>query len=73
MWRAWPEFVRALLQGWGGVDLAVYLAGDYVPMTAQDFDLARAEQVVAVNFNGAMRLTRDRVARSEKRAAASPS
>jgi len=47
---------RTLLEGWGGVDLVVYLAGDYVPMTAQDFDLARAEQVVAVNFNGAMRL-----------------
>ncbi|MBS0347621.1 MAG: SDR family NAD(P)-dependent oxidoreductase [Proteobacteria bacterium] len=46
----------ALLAAWGGVDLVVYLAGDYVPMRASDFDLARAEQVVAVNFNGAMRL-----------------
>ena len=41
---------------WGGVDLVVYLAGDYVPMGAAEFDLARAEQVVAVNFSGAMRL-----------------
>lgn len=48
---------RALLEGWGGIDLVVYLAGDYVPMTAQDFDLIRAEQVVTVNFNGAMRLS----------------
>ncbi|WP_079436140.1 SDR family oxidoreductase [Zoogloea sp. LCSB751] len=47
----------ALLAAWGGIDLVVYLAGDYVPMRAADFDLARAEQVVAVNFNGAMRLT----------------
>ncbi|WP_153111815.1 SDR family NAD(P)-dependent oxidoreductase [Propionivibrio limicola] len=47
---------QALLAAWGGVDLVVYLAGDYVPMRAQDFDLARAEQVIAVNFNGAMRL-----------------
>lgn len=47
---------QALLAAWGGLDLAVYLAGDYVAMQAQDFDLARAEQVVAVNFNGAMRL-----------------
>ncbi|WP_417070584.1 SDR family NAD(P)-dependent oxidoreductase [Niveibacterium terrae] len=47
---------QALLEAWGGIDLVVYLAGDYVPMTAQDFDLERAEQVVAVNFNGAMRL-----------------
>ena len=49
--------VRATLIGaWGGIDLVVYLAGDYTPMRADDFDLARAEQVVAVNFNGAMRL-----------------
>src|SRR6185369_7194695 len=47
---------RVLLAAWGGIDLVVYLAGDYVPMQAQDFDLARAEQVIAVNFNGAMRL-----------------
>lgn len=47
---------QALLARFGGIDLVVYLAGDYVPMRAQDFDLARAEQVVAVNFNGAMRL-----------------
>ncbi len=46
----------ALLAAWDGVDLVVYLAGDYVPMRADDFDLARAEKVVAVNFNGAMRL-----------------
>lgn len=45
-----------LLTAWGGVDLVVYLAGDYVPMRASDFDLTRAEKVVAVNFNGAMRL-----------------
>lgn len=47
---------QALQSAWGGVDLVIYLAGDYVPMRAGDFDLARAEQVVAVNFNGAMRL-----------------
>lgn len=46
----------ALLAAWEGVDLVVYLAGDYVPMRADDFDLAKAEKVVAVNFNGAMRL-----------------
>ena len=45
-----------LLAAWGGVDLVVYLAGDYVPMGADNFDLAVAERVVAVNFNGAMRL-----------------
>ena len=46
-----------LIDPWGGIDLVVYLAGDYEPMTAADFDLARAEQIVAVNFTGAMRLT----------------
>lgn len=45
-----------LLAAWGGVDLIVYLAGDYVPMRADTFDLAVAEQVIAVNFSGAMRL-----------------
>lgn len=48
---------QALLAAWGGLDLVVYLAGDYVPMRADDFDLARAEQVIAVNFNAALRLT----------------
>lgn len=47
---------QALMAAWGGIDLAVYLAGDYVPMGAQEFDLARAEQVIEVNFNGALRL-----------------
>ncbi len=47
---------KALISAWGGVDLVVYLAGDYVPMRADSFDLQEAERVVAVNFNGAMRL-----------------
>ena len=45
-----------LIAAWGGVDLVIYLAGDYVPMRADSFDLAVAERVLAVNFNGAMRL-----------------
>ncbi len=45
-----------LIAAWGGVDLVIYLAGDYVPMRADDFDLAVAEKVIGVNFNGAMRL-----------------
>ena len=51
------EAHQTLLAGWGGIDLVVYLAGDYEPMRAEVFDLARAEEVIAVNFNGAMRLT----------------
>jgi short-subunit dehydrogenase len=47
---------KKLVDAWGGVDLVVYLAGDYVPMGADSFDLGVAEQVVAVNFSGAMRL-----------------
>ena len=47
---------RGLQAVWGGLDLVVYLAGDYVPMRADDFDLAAAERVVDVNFRGAMRL-----------------
>jgi len=46
---------QAILETWGGIDLVVYLAGDYVPMRADNFDLAVAEKVIAVNFNGAMR------------------
>ena len=47
---------QGLLAVWGGVDLVVYLAGDYVPMRADNFDLTVAERVIEVNFNGAMRL-----------------
>lgn len=47
---------RQVVATLGGVDLVVYLAGDYVPMRADTFDLAIAERVVAVNFNGALRL-----------------
>ena len=47
---------QAIVDAWGGIDLVVYLAGDYVPMRADNFDLALAEPVVDVNFNGAMRL-----------------
>ena len=48
---------ETLLAALGGVDLVVYLAGDYVPMRADNFDLAVAERVIEVNFTGAMRLT----------------
>lgn len=48
--------LQTLIDAWGGVDLVVYLAGEYVPMHADTFDLATAEQVVDVNFNGALRL-----------------
>lgn len=54
--EALAEARETLLKAWSGPDLVIYLAGDYVPMGAADFDLARAEQVINVNFNGALRL-----------------
>ena len=45
-----------LMVAWGDVDLVVYLAGDYVPMGVDNFDLATAEHVVETNFTGALRL-----------------
>ena len=47
---------QQIVATWGALDLAIYLAGDYVPMQADNFDLARAEQTLDVTFNGAMRL-----------------
>lgn len=45
-----------LMAAWGGIDLAIYLAGDYVPMRAESFDAERARRVVDVNFGGALNL-----------------
>ena len=39
---------------WGGVDVAIYLAGDYVPMRAWDYAPQAAARMVAVNFAGAI-------------------
>ena len=50
------ELRAKLLAAWGGIDLVVYLAGDYVPMRVATFDLPVAERVIEVNFNAAMRL-----------------
>jgi len=47
---------KTLMAAWRGVDLVIYLAGDYAPMGADDFDVDAAEKILAVNFNGAMRL-----------------
>lgn len=45
-----------LLACWGGVDLVIYLAGDYVPMGVEDFDSEVAERLFAVNFTAATKL-----------------
>ena len=51
------EARSSVLAALGGIDLVVYLAGDYVPMRADDFNLAVAEQVINVNFTAAMHVT----------------
>lgn len=43
-----------LLEAWGGVDVAIYLAGDYVPTRAWELDSATARRMIAVNFTGAV-------------------
>ncbi len=43
-----------IVASWGGMDLAVYLAGDYVPMRAWEFERQAAERMIAVNLTGAM-------------------
>ncbi len=44
----------ALLAEWGGVDVAVYLAGDYLPMRAWQLDTVKARHMIDVNFTGAV-------------------
>lgn len=39
---------------WGGVDLVLVVAGTHTEMRAQDFDLARARQLLEVNLHGAL-------------------
>ena len=42
----------ALVDRWGGYDLVVLLAGDYVPQSVTEFELDRAQQIVATNLGG---------------------
>ncbi|MBE2260600.1 MAG: SDR family NAD(P)-dependent oxidoreductase [Rhodobacteraceae bacterium] len=43
-----------LLAAWSGLDVALYVAGDYQPMRAWQFDLPRARQMIEVNFVAAV-------------------
>ena len=45
-----------LRRHWRGIDLVIYLAGDYRPMRAADFDPLAAERMFNVNFVAATRL-----------------
>jgi len=41
--------------GFGGIDIVIYLAGDYAPMRSDAIDLAAAERMLAVNYGGALK------------------
>ncbi len=41
---------------WGGVDVVMYNAGTYTPLSAKAFDLKKTEAMVDVNFLGALRV-----------------
>lgn len=43
-----------VLATWGGVDVALYVAGDYAPMRAWELDTAKARRMIEVNLFGAV-------------------
>ena len=45
---------ESLLAAWDGVDVAIYVAGDYAPMRAWELDLVRARRMIEVNLVGAV-------------------
>lgn len=47
---AWQQ----LMQQWGGVDVAIYLAGDYVPMRAWALEMPAAQRMIDTNLSGAV-------------------
>ena len=54
--EAMRDAVARIVARHGGIDHAVYCAGTYAPMRADDFDLAVALQHQQVNYGGALRL-----------------
>jgi short-subunit dehydrogenase len=48
---AWNEIAAR-----GGIDTVIYNAGTYEPLSAKDFDLAKSEHMLDVNFRGALRV-----------------
>ena len=53
--RALGAAAAAVVDAFGGLDLAVYCAGTYAPMRATAFDLAAALEHDDVNYRGALR------------------
>ncbi len=45
---------ESLLAAWGGVDVAIYVAGDYLPMHAWELDTGKARRMIDINFTGAV-------------------
>jgi short-subunit dehydrogenase len=43
-----------LMAAWGGVDVAIYVAGDYLPMRAWELDMVAARRMIDLNFTGAV-------------------
>ena len=48
------QAAQSLFNTWGGVDLVVVMAGTYVEMRAQNFDLEKAKHQIDVNINGVL-------------------
>lgn len=46
-----------LLEQWGGIDLIVYMAGDYEPTSVDHLDPERALRIIDVNFTAVVHLT----------------
>jgi len=44
------EACRQLLDAWGGIDLVIWLAGNYRPMRADNFDLEQARALIDTNL-----------------------
>ncbi len=43
-----------MVDAWGGVDVAIYLAADYQPMRAWELDLDDASRMIDINLRGAV-------------------
>ncbi|WP_291511416.1 SDR family oxidoreductase [Acidithiobacillus sp.] len=48
---AWERIREA----WGGIDLLLYLAGNYVPARSWELDVGRARDILDINYLGALR------------------
>ena len=45
---------ETLVEAWGGIDVALYLAADYQPMRAWELDLDIASRMIDINLRGAV-------------------